>query len=110
MELFKILKLRDPITIFSHFTTSDRKPTLIINELPSENFVSRSTKIWNTITPKLKLTDYSPKIGSTKNNLKVMLFKQQNSDDPVIWTSDNFNIEKIGNQQIQTQHQAHKPP
>ena len=75
MELFKILKLRDPITIFEHFTTSDRKPTLIINELPAENFVSRSTKIWNVITPKLKLTDYSAKICAIKNSLKALLFK-----------------------------------
>ena len=96
MELFKILKLRDPITIFEHFTTSDRKPTLIINELPAENFVCRSTKIWNAITPKLKLTDYSAKIGSIKNSLKAQLFKQQNSDDPITWISDNFNIEKFG--------------
>ena len=96
MELFKILKLRDPITIFEHFTTSDRKPTLIINELPAENFISRSTKIWNAITPKLKLTDYSAKIGSIKNSLKALLFKQQNSDDPITWISDKFNIEKFG--------------
>ena len=96
MELFKILKLRDPITIFEHFTTSDRKPTLIINELPAENFVSRSTKIWNAITPKLKLTDYSAKIGSIRNSLKALLFRQQNSDDPITWISDKFNIEKFG--------------
>ena len=94
MELFKILKLRDPITMFEQFTISNRKPTLLINEIPAENFVSRSTKIWNTLTPKLKFNDFSAKIGHIKSRLKSALLKLQSSNDPVIWTADDFNIEK----------------
>ena len=71
MELFKILKIRDPIAIHEQFTISDRKPTLLINDFPAENFVSRSTKIWNTVTPKLKLTDYSCKISGVKKVSKL---------------------------------------
>ena len=93
MEILKILKLRDPITLHEQFTLSERKPTLIISTDPAENFVSRSTKIWNTISPKLKLNDYSCNISSTKNTLKTALLKLQNSDDPVAWISDNFNLE-----------------
>ena len=95
MEILKILKLRDPITLYEQYTLSERKPTLIINTNPAENFVSRSTKIWNIISPKLKLNDFSFKISSTKNTLKTALLRLQNSDDPVAWISDNFNPEKI---------------
>ena len=95
MELFKILKLRDPIAIHEQFTISDRKPTLLINDFLAENFVSRSTKIWNTVTPKLKLTDYSCKISGVKKSLKTSLLMLQNNDNPVTWTSEDFNLEKI---------------
>jgi hypothetical protein len=95
MEILKILKLRDPITLHEQFTLSERKPTLIISTNPAENFVSRSTKIWNTISPKLKLNDYSCNISSTKNTLKTALLKLQNRDDQVAWISDNFNLENI---------------
>ena len=95
MELFKILKLRDPITMHSQFTLSQRKPTLLINDFPSENFVSTSTKLWNIITPKLKLIDFSTKISTVKNRLKKGLLILQNSNNPIIWTVDDFNVEKI---------------
>ena len=96
MELFKILKLRDPITIHDQFNISIRKPTLlIVNDSPAQNFVSRSTKLWNSITPKLKLVDYSCKIGAVKSNLKKLLLAMQSASDPVTWTSEDFNLEKI---------------
>lgn len=95
MELCKILKLRDPIKMFEQFTLSQRKQTLLIHNVPAENFVSRSTRLWNTITPKLKLSDYSYKISSVKNSLKKMLLGLQDSNDPVTWTPDDFNIEKL---------------
>ena len=95
MEILKILKLRDPITIYEQYTLSERKPTLIINSNPAEDFVSRSTKIWNTVSPKLKLNDFSFKISTTKNTLKSALLRLQNNEDPVAWTSNDFNLEKI---------------
>ena len=98
MEVLKILKLRDPITLYEQYTLSERKPTLIINSNPVENFIPRSTRIWNIVSPKLKLNDFSFKISSTKNSLKAALLRLQGSDDPVAWTSNNFNPEKINEQ------------
>ena len=96
MELFKILKFRDPLVIYEQFKLSDRKTNLLINMFPAKHFVSRSTSIWNTITPKLKLADHcSTKIAYVKNNLKNILLSLQGSADAVAWNSDNFNIEKI---------------
>ena len=95
MELFKVLKLRQPMVIFDQLKISDRKPDLIISDIPAEHFISKSTKIWNTLTPKLKVADYSLKINTMKINLKRQLLLLQNSDDPLIWTSNNFNMEKM---------------
>ena len=82
MELFKILKFRDPLVIYEQFKLSDRKTNLLINMFPAKHFVSRSTSIWNTITPKLKLADHcSTKIAYVKNNLKNILLSLQGSDD-----------------------------
>ena len=96
METLKILKLRDPITLHDQYTLSKRKPTLIINTNPAENFVSRSSRIWNTICPKLKLNDFSCNISTTKSTLKTALLKLQDIDDPVAWILDNFDLNKIG--------------
>ena len=96
MELFKILKFRDPLVIHEQFKVSNRKSNLLINNFPAKNFVSRSTGIWNTITPKLKLVDNcTAKVASTKNILKNLLLRLQNDGDPVSWNSDNFNLDKM---------------
>ena len=96
MELFKILKFRDPLVIYEQFKVSNRKSNLLINNFPAKHFVSRSTGIWNSITPKLKLVDNcTAKIASTKNSLKNLLLSLQNDGDPVSWNSDNFNLDKM---------------
>ena len=83
------------MTMFEQFKISHRKSTLLINDHPAENFISRSTKIWNSITPKLKLTDFSYKISTIKIKLKNALLKLQNSNSAVTWINDNFNTDKI---------------
>ena len=96
MEVFKILKFRDPLVIYEQFNVSHRKSSLLINTFPAKNFVCRATNIWNTITPKLKLADHcSAKIAYAKSNLKKLLLRLQSSVDDMSWNSDNFNIEKM---------------
>ena len=55
----------------------------------------KTTKIWNIITPKLKLADYSSKISFVKNTLKNSLLMLQNSNDPTTWISHDFDLKKI---------------
>ena len=43
MEVFKILKLECPTSLHQHFTLSSRKKTTLISQLPSQDFISRST-------------------------------------------------------------------
>ena len=64
LELYKIFKFRAPISMFEGYTCSVRKPTLIINKIdPPDNNNTRSTQIWNAITPKLKITDVTMSVA-----------------------------------------------
>ena len=62
---------------------------------PTHDFISRSTKIWNNIAPKLKLMDYSHKISAAKSSLKRMLLKTQCSGDIMNWNENNFDLNNL---------------
>ena len=96
MEAFKILKLRCPASLYHHFHKSPRKETsLIVPPVTTNGFISRSTTIWNSIAPKLKLQDFSYKISLAKSNLKKALLNIQDMGDPISWTENDFDFCKI---------------
>ncbi len=95
METYKILKFRQPMSLYDKFKISERKPTLLIAGLPSQKFTDRTTSIWNSITPKLKLVDLSPKVSSMKNIIKKAVFLNQHAELPLEWTPENFDPAKI---------------
>ena len=95
MEVFKILKLRYPISLHDHYNLSQRKETTLISPFPSNDFISRSTNVWNTIAPKLRLLDYSHNISLAKSNLKRALLKIQHAENEIAWTKNDFDITKI---------------
>ena len=47
MEIFKILKFRTPISLYSKFQLSKRKQTLILTPVPCTDFIYKSSVIWN---------------------------------------------------------------
>ena len=95
MEVFKILKLRCPTSLNQHYQLSSRKQTALIAQLPSNDFISRSTKIWSTIAPKLKLFDFSYKISLAKSRLKKSLLKLQHAYNDSAWTSSDYDMMKL---------------
>ena len=96
IETFKILKLHTPISLYNLYNKSFRKElTLIVSSSPTSDFVSRSTTLWNIISPKLKLHDYSYKISLAKSNIKKSLILVQNVGDKYSWCEDNFSAKKI---------------
>ena len=95
MECFKILKLRSPITLFSEYSVSARKPTTLTPSYPSNTFTSRSTRLWNILAPKLKVIDYSVKISLIRTNLKKCIFSNQHNETELTWTSEDYSIHKI---------------
>ena len=95
MEVFKILKLRCPTSLNQHYQLSSRKQTALIAQLPSNDFISRSTKIWSTIAPKLKLFDFSYKISLAKSHLKTSLLKLQHAYNDSAWTSSDYDMMQL---------------
>ena len=95
METLKILKLRTPLSLHEMYTISTRKDTTLIVPHPSDDFISRSTKIWNTLSPKLKLLDFSFKISLAKSKLKKALLENQSGGDMITWTENNFDVDKL---------------
>ena len=80
--MYKILKLRTPIVIFSCLNISDRKETLLhISEEQSHNFVSSATSLWDTFLEcpegSLAKSLTATKIGFLKSKIKDLIFRRQ---------------------------------
>ena len=90
MELFKVLKLRSPMSMYDQFTISTRKSTKLIHPTQSNGFIYRASSLWSTIEPKLKLDDFTAKISQVKNLLKTSLLKMQHGDNDEHWLPGNF--------------------
>lgn len=91
VEIFKILKFRIPISLYSIFTRSQRKETLLITPVPSTNFNYMSSHLWNTyrqVTSTHYFTNIS--ISFFKSSLKKLLLEAQKMYDPNEWCDLNL--------------------
>ena len=86
-DVAKILKFRTPISMFTPFKLSSRigKETLIILPPPSDSFLYRAGKIWNTTCSKLKITTFTFKINHIKSTIKRIIAKVQMQGDSKTW-------------------------
>ena len=88
MEVFKILKFHQPISLFQQYQQSRRSYLTHLQLLPpypSSNFIYRSSIIWNTGRQKLCITDLSVSISQVKCNLKKVLLTIQHKHDKLEW-------------------------
>ena len=93
VEVFKILKYRTPISLYSCFIRSNRKDTLLITPYTSHHFIYRSSEIWNLVRQKLKVLDLSlTKIGFIKSSLKSLIIKSQKLGDSMVWNDNEINV------------------
>ena len=95
METFKILKFRQPISLFNKYEISVRKPTMLKSSFPSQSFTDRSTSLWNCLAPKFKLPDFSVNVSFIKSKLKSALFSNQHIENPLTWTTEDYNTAKV---------------
>ena len=96
LETYKVMKFRAPMVMFSGYNTSKRKPTLMIQPIGNvENHNTRSTKLWNTITPKLKVSDFTMSIECLRQKLKESLLVIQHKNSDLNWTSEDFNTTNL---------------
>ena len=93
MEIFKILKFRTPISLFSKFQLSQRKPTLILTPNPCSDFIYKSSTIWNSLRICLGIiNDFSPNKSLIRSKLKTLILSKQCSFSETDWFNENFEI------------------
>ena len=91
LELFKVLKMHTPISIYSLFQISNRKQTLLLTPKPSTNFTYKAASLWNTYRTKLLVdNDMSISIGKLKSVLKAHLHTVQCQYDQFEWCDLNY--------------------
>ena len=88
MECFKVIKFRVPISLYYLFNISNRKDDLLITPFPSNQFMYRSSYLWNEFRKSSSLNFNSP-LSSAKNTLRNSLLKAQGRYG-ADWSDKNF--------------------
>jgi hypothetical protein len=92
-EVFKIIKYRTPISLYSLYIRSTRKESLLITPTHSHHFIFKSSEIWNLVRQKLKITDLNcVKFGTMKTSLKSLITKYQKFGDYVEWNNNELDV------------------
>lgn len=89
MELFKIIKSRKPVSLYYLFNVSNRKDNLLITPSPSNQFLYKSSRLWNEFR-KVGQLDFSSSYSAMKGVLKFSLLMAQSMYGPD-WCESNFN-------------------
>ena len=89
-ETFSILKFRCPISLYSLFQLSHRKPTMTIIPHPDNKYIHSVSKVWNIARQKFDIQDFSQKLNPAKLKLKKLLLQNQCVGDKINWITTNF--------------------
>ena len=99
METFKILKFRLPTSLLAHYSFSNRKYLTYIKLIPpkpNNQFIYKSSIIWNTIRSQLDFNDLSISSDVAKNRLRSALHRNQHLYHDTEWLGSlDFNIGKL---------------
>ena len=91
LSTFKLLKLHIPISLYSYFTLSCRRETLLLYPNVSEIYIFKASSIWNTFRscPEAAgIIDFNIGVGALKAKIKTALLRCQKIGDPVEWDID----------------------
>ena len=89
MELFKIIKFRTPMSLFSLLNISDRKDTLLITPSPTKHFIYKSSFHWNSFRKVKGSLDFASSCSSIKSLLNKSLLESQGRYG-ADWCEKNF--------------------
>jgi hypothetical protein len=89
LEIFKIVKFRTPMSLYSILNISDRKDTLMITPSPTRHFIYKSAFHWNTFRKVMGNLDFTSSCSSVKNVLKKSLLESQGRYG-TDWCDKNF--------------------
>ena len=93
-EIFKILKYRNPISLYEIFDLSKRsgKETRLVTSHPSKCFFYVGSLIWNVVRELIKIFDFSSfNSSSLKSQIKNEIQKVQMQGDPNNWQHGSWN-------------------
>ena len=88
MELFKIIKTRIPISLYSSFSLSDRKDSYLITPPPTTQFFYKSAWMWNEFR-KVGTINFTSPCSLVKRQLKKSLLTTQGNFGSD-WCEKNF--------------------
>ena len=95
----KLLKFHTPISLYSLFTLSKRKETLLITPQKVDTFVYNGSCLWNAFrrSPEgSEVKDFAASVSIVKNLIKSLVFRRQKLGDVDEWHPKiNFTIEDI---------------
>ena len=96
IEVFKILKFRVPMSLFSLYKTSGRNIMRLITPKPDTHFIYKSSVMWNILHQKVGIIDLSTSLSKTKCLLKNVIFINQHQHHETEWLpTHDFNIQLI---------------
>ena len=87
------MKTHTPISLYSCFTKSQRKETLLITPQHSHQFIFKASSIWNevrTVENFSSFSDFSAGLSQVKAWTRSILHQQQKLGDQEGWSDENF--------------------
>ena len=94
VNVFKILKFRQPITLYEMYQLSHRETSLaLILPERSGQFFYKSALAWNSVYRSVlerPNSDLTTKISHFKDEIKKLLSSKQNEGENIDWQKSNF--------------------
>ena len=93
LEIFKVLKSRNPYPIYQNLHLSTRKSTLLVLPKLTTTHSYQASILWNKLRNQLSPADkedFSSPLGKIKNIIRSLLAAKQNLGDSSRWDDLNF--------------------
>ena len=91
--MFKVVKLRIPISIYELMKRSRRRDNYFISLHPSSLFDYEASNFWNKCRKPSSKIDFTTSINIVKTVLKKALLETQNRYDTHVWHEFNFDTD-----------------
>ncbi len=91
-DVFKILKTRTPLSLYSDFNVSSRKDTLLLMPKDTGSYTFHASSLWNLFRSTLsveEVQDFSIKFSYMKRHIKQFLLQRQKIGDELEWSEEN---------------------
>ena len=97
IEIYKIMKFRNPINIFETLNISQRNDSmLLLTPVPSQQFSYLGPKTWNSVYKKIltesEHNDLTTKVSFIKTSMKKILLDLQKEHNESEWLSRNYSL------------------